>query len=199
MNKKICIILIFVLLVSFVGCSTTNQSDSNNQPPIIETTPTLTPEEQATKYNDEMSAVLENEYRETVTGNLAVSLEIKEDTSLFIEGETVEYRPTTSKTYTTKYVPDNLIATSPDEVRYIIRCTHSEEYVGTYKLDTLKLDAYQRTIFVEIVDSVSQKVLETKLFYGDMPSETITNINNTTGPYPNEDIIKEWVYSVINK
>ena len=121
-----------------------------------------------------------------VTGNKAVS-QISEASSENI------------KHYSRSYVPEELLAEKPEEVRYVIRCIKGSSVVGYYSGGGV---GKQPWVELEILDLKTGKVLgETKIYGGDPPKTVSVKPGQTvnkSGSAPSASEVKAWVKSVLD-
>ena len=121
-----------------------------------------------------------------VTGNKAVS-QISEASSENI------------KNYSRSYVPEELLAQKPEEVRYVIRCIKGSTVVGYYSGGGVGKRPW---VELEILDLKTGEVLgETKIYGGYPPSTVSVKPGQTvskSGSAPSTNEVKAWVKSVLD-
>lgn len=95
--------------------------------------------------------------------------------------------------YSRLYIPEELQAEAPEEVRYILRCTDGEELEGIYGSSGIR--GYRRWRLVEIVDRETGEVLAVETFFGSGPPNSVSDdaASKQYGSYPDEDDISDWV------
>ncbi len=100
---------------------------------------------------------------------------------------------TESGIYSTTYIPEQLQAQTPEEVRYILRCTHGAELTGGYGLSGI--GAYQRFVSLELTDRESGEVLQSGVIYGGSPPRSIGSdvTRDQYGSRPDESEVIAWV------
>ena len=146
-------------------------------------------------YHKNMSAVLDKEEFSTITANKAVTY--------WTEAGYMEEVAPYSGNYTTEYIPEELIAQTPEEAMYIVRCVYSEQYVADYELGgkayraVMDFEVLQRSTVKYAGYYESPKVLAEATFEGGDPPEVIHDTNDHCGDRPDEAEIKKWISQVI--
>lgn len=111
-----------------------------------------------------------------------------------VTGENIVSYDTESGIYSTQYVPEELQARSPEDARYILRCTHDARLVGAYG-GIGGAGAYQRFVTAEITDRSSGEVIGVRSFDGGQPPGSVDSgaKGDQYGGYPDEAEISGWV------
>ena len=112
MKRSYVLFTLVFLCLCLCACGSTGATEASEA--AVE--PTYSQEELA--YNDTMAAYLNTVDASQITGNKAVVCILNEDDSDCF--------------YTSRYLPEELIAESPEEVRYIINCYETVIKVGWY-------------------------------------------------------------------
>ena len=97
--------------------------------------------------------------------------------------------------YSTQYIPEELQAQSPDEVRYVVLLEKSSVRVGYY---TGGGGAYQRVYNLSIRDLATGEIIASQEFNGGYPPQQTTKKGNVYGSAPSSEKIREWVDSYIS-
>ena len=97
--------------------------------------------------------------------------------------------------YSTQYIPGELKAKSPDEVRYVVFLERDSVKVGYY---TGGGGAYQRVYTLSIRDLVTGETVASQEFTGGYPPQQTTKKGSVYGSAPSEERIQEWVVSYIS-
>lgn len=107
--------------------------------------------------------------------------------------ETESYR----STYSGYGIPENLLARTPEEARYILRCKHSEEITGYYSENDLFTagapKAIRRSVSVELYDRSCDTVIAETTFTGGEPPRSTSSDKDQYGSAPSEESIRYWV------
>jgi len=182
MKRLIALFLTLILCVTLCACGGSEPPEPTPTPtPAPTPVPTLSPEELAAKYNDDMAAAIGSDDRAPLTAGKAVTYwEDKDKVG----------------TYNTKLLADEWIAKAPDEAKFIVRRTENARVVGMY-IGTIGGNAYQRYVRIEILNSVTDDVLADKSFSGGDPPETITLGVSPYGSYPDEAEIEQWILTML--
>lgn len=99
--------------------------------------------------------------------------------------------------YFRDYIPEDLQADTPEEVRYMINCTDGEELYGTYGISGIL--GYRRWRRVEVVDRETGEVLDSETFYGSNPPHSVSedSAKKQYGSKPSDTEISWWVSQVL--
>jgi len=92
--------------------------------------------------------------------------------------------------YETTYIPEQLQAQTPEEVRYVVHCTNRAVSEGSY-LGGGK--AYRRAMVLEVEDLVSGRMIARQVFLGTEPPSYTTETGDQYGDYPDAEEISRWI------
>lgn len=95
--------------------------------------------------------------------------------------------------YCTEYIPEALLAETPEEVRYLVRYKCILNTVGYYAITP----ARQRELEFEIIDLTDGSVVDENTFLGAEPPETIRSKEEAIGPMPDSAEIIAWIEDVL--
>ena len=100
--------------------------------------------------------------------------------------------------YSRLYIPEEYQAQTPEEVRYILRCTDGDELQGFY--GTSGIQGYKRWRMVEIVDRQTGQVIASETFFGSDPPRSVSDdaSKKQYGSYPDEEKISHWVSQMLS-
>jgi len=175
----------------------TEEPQPSETPQPTEEPVETTAEDAAAAYHETMAAGIGTVEYEQLTQSLAVS---------FVRGKTPEQKE--EGVYCTDYLPEEWVATSPEEVRFVIHCRHDAEMVGQYTgmlyppngapyMTTV--GAYQRYVWVQIEDLRTGEILAKEKFVGGEPEKTISDLGDNYGSYPDEAAITAWFLPYLEK
>lgn len=99
-------------------------------------------------------------------------------------------------TFSDRYVPEDYLASTPEEARYILYCSDGSTMVGTYTGGGGS--GFQRWVNVEILDRTTGHVIDSKKFEGGYPPSTVKSGGAHYGSAPSTEKIQEWILSVIS-
>ena len=160
--KRNCVLFALVFLCfCLCACGSTGAVETTEA--AVE--PTYTQKELA--YNDTMAAYLNTVDASQITGNKAVVCILNEDDSDCF--------------YTTRYLPEELITDSPEEVRYVIECYEEVRNIGMY---TNGAQAYQYFLHANIVDLKSDFIIGGPSVRGEEPPESVSEPGDYYGSRP---------------
>jgi len=131
----------------------------------------------------------ENAYHKT----MAV---LEESDSVAVEGnKAVTYK---DGRFSTRYIPEDLQAETPEKVQYIVQCTDGEELSGFY--GTSGIAGYRRWRMVEVVDRESGQVIATETFFGTNPPHMVSDddAKKQYGSEPSDEEISTWVTGILS-
>lgn len=120
-------------------------------------------------------------------------------TEIAVTGEKITALETKShrSTYTGYGIPEELLAQTPEEARYILRCKHTEEITGYYSGDSLYTagapKAIRRSVSVELYDRSSDTVIAENTFTGSEPPRSTSSDKDQYGSAPSEESVRQWV------
>lgn len=101
------------------------------------------------------------------------------------------------KGFTRFHLPEEIQASSPEEARFIVYCTHERRQVGIYGSNGAGGRAYQYVYSIEIWDRHIDKYIAKQKFEGDPPPST--NRTGNCGAPPKESAIQQWILSAIEE
>lgn len=101
----------------------------------------------------------------------------------------------TEGTFSDRYVPEDYLASTPEEARYILYCSDGSTMVGTYSGGGGS--GFQLWVKVEILDRTTGQVIGTRKFEGGYPPTTVKSGGAHYGSAPSTETIQEWILSVI--
>jgi len=147
------------------------------------------------KYNETMSALGKFEIKD---GTISL---VEYNPQLLTAGAAkIAAYDLTEHTYTTKYVPEELLAEKVEEVGYILFFENSSELIGYYgNIGTDSQPAYQRYCVVYIMDCAQQEFVFNHTFYGSRPPSSISSESHKAqyGDEPDAQEIVKWVNEVM--
>lgn len=126
---------------------------------------------------------------------------LADPTSVAVTGDKVicyykDLSKQTEGTFSDRYVPEDYLASTPEEARYILYCSYGSSLVGTYTGGGGS--AFKRWVKVEILDRATDTVIGTNEFTGGNPPSTVKSGGAHYGSEPSLTKIHEWILSVIN-
>ena len=101
----------------------------------------------------------------------------------------------TEGTFSDRYVPEDYLASTPEEARYILYCSDGSTMVGTYSGGGGS--GWTPWVNIEILDRKTGQVIGTQKFEGGYPPTTVTSGGAHYGSEPSTEKIQEWTLSVI--
>lgn len=192
-------LMISMLIICLLLCACARGAVSEESP--IPTEATLSPEEAAAEYHALMVSVLEDPAQNAsdaygqeyvITRNNAVAY-------ISYSGYAAEEEHP-DPAYSKQYIPEEMAAQSPEEVAYIIRCTHDADIDGSYGLAGMQsggVNAYQRYLQITVEERISGEIVAEVKFLGGNPPEHLQAGQSTFGPYPDENAVVSWVRNAI--
>ena len=138
---------------------------------------TLVNKSQENAYHETM-AVLQDPDSIAVAGNKAVA--------------SIEDR------FSTLYIPEDLQTETPEEVRYIVYCSDSEQLVGYY--GTSGIAGYKHCRYVKVVDRKDGSTIGSESFTGSNPPNMVSDdkAKKQYGSRPSDEEIGMWVKEILS-
>lgn len=100
--------------------------------------------------------------------------------------------------YSKEFVPENLVADSAEEVRYVVELLKTFDAVGTYFGVGGSHTAYQHRYKLTIIDLTTGKVIAENQIYGGDAPQTYTKENNGVGTPPDPQDVTDWIINSIS-
>jgi preprotein translocase subunit SecG len=125
---------------------------------------------------------------------------LADPTSVAVTGDKVicyykDLSKQTEGTFSDRYVPEDCLASTPEEARYILYCSKGATLVGTYSGGGG--GGFRRVVNIEILDRTTNTIIGTNEFTGSNPPSSVKDSGNHYGSEPSMEKIHEWILSVI--
>lgn len=126
-------------------------------------------------------------------------------TEIAVSGEKITALETNyygKSTYTGYGIPEELLAQTPEEARFILRCSHSRDVAGYYtenRFSGYSSDApiaYKRSVQIQLYDRSSDEIVASTTFEGGEPPRSTSSDKDQYGSAPSEESIRSWVAEV---
>ena len=137
-----------------------------------------------------VSRTQDNAYHKTMAS-------LSESDNIAVEGnQAVAY---VEERFSTLYIPEEYQAKTPENVRFILRCTDGEELYGHYGITGIA--GYLRWRKVEVVDRKDDQVISSETFFGGNPPLHVSDndAKKQYGSFPSDEEIAAWVAATLSK
>lgn len=98
--------------------------------------------------------------------------------------------------YNTEYIPEDLLAETPEEVRWLVQYTCELNVVGWYMIYG---DAYQPEMVLEIIDLTDGSTVAENSFLGSEPPASVSSVEEAVGADPDPAQITAWITEVLSE
>lgn len=140
-------------------------------------------QEQADSAMNQTMAALANPTDVAINGNKAVTY------------YTNEGDKKSTPTFSDRYIPDELLASTPEEARYILYITRSAYIVGQY--GTTGGFATQQSVKAEVLDRTTNTIVSYKIFYGSAPASSSRGGIGRSGGEASAREIRDWIRTTL--
>lgn len=191
--RVLALVLSALLLLSACGAGAASEN--------AYTETTLSAEEAAAQYHALMSEVLDDPAEDSsdidgpeyvITANNAVAY-------ISYSGYAAQEEHQ-DPAYSKQYIPQDMVAESPEEVAYIVWITHDAAEDGAYGLAGMQsggIKAYRRCVKVTIESRISGEIITEFEFLGGDPPKHMQSGESPCGSYPDEAAVTSWVRAAI--
>jgi len=100
-----------------------------------------------------------------------------------------------------RFIPEDLKAETPEDVRFLVRVSYRREVDGTYIVlgSSGSHTAWQRFYDVQIIDLRDRAVINETTFVGSEPPYNYNAENQGHGDYPSDESVSEWISTAIEE